>query len=68
MRVELNKQECRWLADLVNKTKNEAARCNEESPHAIFELRRDNMADLESKLNSAIQKQIHKERGGRNER
>jgi len=62
MRVELNKQECRWLADLANKAKYEAIHCNEEMPNPIFELRRDNMADLEDKLNAAIKKQVQKER------
>ena len=62
MRVELNKQECRWLADLASKAKFEAIHCNEELPSRIFELRRDNMADLENKLNTAIQKQNLKER------
>lgn len=68
MRIELSVQECRWLTDLVNKAKNKAIRYNEESPHAIFEIRRDNMADLESKLNGAVERQIHKERSERNER
>ena len=62
MRIELTKQECRWLADLANKAKIEATHAHEETPHPLFELRRDNMADLESKLNAAIQKQIQKER------
>ena len=62
MRIELNKQEVRWLADLANKAKIEADHCYEESHNAIFELRRDNMADLENKLNTAIQKEIQKER------
>ena len=61
MRVELNKQECRWLADLANKAKIEAIQANEETPHPLFDLRRDNMADLENKLNTAIQKQIQRE-------
>ena len=62
MRVELNKQECRWLADLTNKARFEAIHCNQKSPNALFELRRDNMADLEKKLNAAIRKQVEKER------
>jgi len=62
MKIDLYKQECVWLADLVNKAKIEAIHCNNESPNAIFELRRDNMVDLETKLNSAIQRQIKKER------
>ena len=62
MRVELTRQECKWLADLANKAKIEAIHCNEEMPNRIFELRRDNMADLENKLNTAVQKQIQKER------
>ena len=62
MRVELTKQECKWLADLACKAKTEAQQCNEEAPNRLFLIRRDNMADLENKLNAAIQKQIQKER------
>jgi len=62
MKIELTKQEYRWLADLANKAKTEAAHANEEAPHPLFELLRDNMADLEGKINAAIQKQIQKER------
>ena len=62
MRIELTKQECKWLADLANKAKIAAVQANEETPHPLFELCRDNMADLENKLNTAIQKQNLKER------
>jgi len=62
MRIELTKTEFKWLADLANKAKCEAIHANEETPHPLFELRRDNMADLETKINSAIQKQNQKER------
>ena len=62
MRLELTKQECKWLANLANKAKTEATQENEATPHPLLELRRDNMADLEGKLNAAIQKQIQKER------
>ena len=68
MRVQLTKQECRWLADLANKAKIEADFANKETPNGILELRRDNMADLEAKLNTARQKQIQRERNERNER
>jgi len=54
MRVELTTEECRWLADLAGKAKMEAAQAHEEMPHKLFALRRDNMADLENKLNTAI--------------
>ena len=64
MRIELTKQEFRWLADLANKAKIEAAQANEQQPHPLFELRRDNMASLESNINDAIQRQISRE--GRN--
>ncbi|GHU60505.1 hypothetical protein FACS1894171_2050 [Clostridia bacterium] len=57
MRLQLTTQECRWLADLVGKAKIEAELANQETPHPIFELRRDNMADLENKINSAIQRE-----------
>ena len=62
MRLQLTKQECRWLADLANKAKIEADLANKEIPHPILELRRDNMAVLESRLNAAIQREIEKER------
>jgi len=62
MRIQLTKQECRWLADLANKAKIEAIHANDEVPNNIFLLRRDNMADLETKLNEAIQREIKRER------
>ena len=64
MRVELTKQEYKWLADLANKAKIEAAQANEQQPHPLFELRRDNMASLETKINDAIQRQINREGRG----
>ncbi len=60
MRLELTTVECRWLSDLANKAKIKAAQNFEESRHPILELRRDNMADLENKLNTAIQKHVKK--------
>ena len=64
MRIELTKQECRWLADLANRAKIEATYDNEKTPHYLFELRRDNMANLEAKINAAIQRQTNRERTG----
>lgn len=64
MRVQLFKQECIWLADLARKEKERAEAANQESPNRIFLLRRDNMANLEGTLNSAVQKEIQKERNG----
>lgn len=64
MRVQLTKQECLWLADLAKKAKVQADAAHQASPNRIFLLRRDNMADLETKLNAAVQKEIQKERGG----
>ncbi len=61
MRIELTKQACRWLADLANKAKIEADFANKETPHALFELRRANMSDLEDKINKAIQRQTQRE-------
>lgn len=61
MRLELTKQECKWLADLANKAKIEAMNKNNETPHPLIELRRDNMADLETKINAAIHRKIQKE-------
>jgi len=60
----LTKQECQWLIDLTNRAKEAAAHANVETPHSLFELRRDNMEVLGSKLNTALRKQIQKERGG----
>ena len=62
MRIQLTTGECRWLADLVNKAKVEAEQANETTPHPLWELRRDNMADLESKLTAAIQRNGRMER------
>jgi hypothetical protein len=62
MRVELTKQEYKWLADLANKAKIEADLANKETPHPLLELRRDNMADLEGKINAGIQRQLNRER------
>jgi hypothetical protein len=62
MRLQLTTQECRWLADLAGKAKTEADLANKETPHPLFELRRDNMADLENKINSAIGREIQRER------
>ena len=61
MRLELTKQECMWLANLAGKAKTEAARANEETPHPLYELHRDNMASLEAKINKAISWQLQKE-------
>ena len=61
MRLELTKQECKWLADLTNKAKMEAAENNDKTPHPLLELRRDNMAALEAKINAAVQREIQRE-------
>ena len=61
MRLELTKQECKWLADLVRKEKTEVAHANEETPHPLYELRRDNMASLEAKIDKAISRQMQRE-------
>ena len=64
MRVDLTKQEYRWLADLAGKAKTEADLANQETPHPLYELRRDNMASLEAKISAAIGRQADRERGG----
>ena len=61
MRVELTKQEFKWLADLANKAKIAADHENTKTPHPLWELRRDNMASLEAKINAAIQRQIQRD-------
>jgi len=60
MRIELTKQECLWLAALAKTEKENADALNEANPHRLFELRRDNMADLEKKLDAAVQRQIER--------
>jgi len=62
MRVEMKKQECLWLAALAKAAKEEADVLYEANPHRLFALRRDNMADLEKKLNAAVQRQVKKDR------
>ena len=64
MRMELTKQECKWLADLANKAKIKAVNDNDKTPHPLLELRRDNMASLEAKINAAVQREVQKESRG----
>jgi len=67
MRIEITKEECRWLLDLVEKAKLEAIEAHGQTPHGLLELRRDNMASLENKLNAAISRKIQRDqcnRGG----
>jgi len=61
MRIDITKEECRWLIDLVKKDKEENARQNKATPHPLFELRRDNMESLEYNLESAVLRQIKRE-------
>ena len=61
MRLELTKQECKWLADLTNKAKIESVNDNDKTPHPLLELRRDNMAAPEAKINAAVQREIQRE-------
>jgi len=65
MRVDLTKQECLWLSDLALMEKEKAVSANTQYPNAIFELRRDNMADLALKLSMAVQRQVKKEKESR---
>ena len=60
MRVELTTEECRWLLNLVSKAEVEAVQANEEAPHRLFALRRDNMADLRIKLNTALSRKLQR--------
>ena len=53
IKISLTQGEYRWLKALVKKAKQEAHHAFEETHHSLFELRRDNMADLEKKLNQA---------------
>jgi len=61
MRVSLTKQQVIWLADLAKKAKEQADLSNNTTPNPIFELRRDNMADLETALKRALQRQNQRE-------
>jgi hypothetical protein len=61
MRIEMTKQECRWLADLAKKARSEAENAHKESPHPLLALRAGNMAALEGKLDTAIQRHIQRE-------
>jgi|GEM_PF-1629086 len=61
MKLNLTKQECSWLAALAKKEKNEYDQYNKERPCGVFELRRDNMAALENKINAALQREIKRE-------
>jgi len=65
MRIGITKEECRWLMGLVEKAKLEAAEAHEQTPHGLLELRRDNMADLERKLNTRLERQIQRENRNR---
>ena len=58
IRITFKDGEYRWLKDLVKKAKDEAHQANEATPHSLLELRRDNMAALEKKLNQAMQRKI----------
>ena len=60
MKVELTKGECRWLINLVVKDKQKAEQANEQTPHPLLELRRDNMEELRKKLNKAMEKEMNK--------
>jgi hypothetical protein len=62
MLLELELHEVRWLADLVAKDKLENKLCNDENPNYVYMVRRDVMANLEGKLEAAIQR--NKQRGG----
>lgn len=62
MRIELTKQEVIWLTELAEKEKYKAIAANDETPHGVLELRRDNMNSLEEKLRNTINNQIKKER------
>jgi predicted ATPase len=64
MRIEVTKQECRWLSDLAKKAKAEAENAHEATPHPLLALRAENMAALEAKLDKAMQRHIQRERSG----
>ena len=65
MRIEITKEECRWLLGLVEKARLEVEEAHEQTPHGLLELRRDNMADLECKLNTALERRIQREKRNR---
>ena len=65
MRVEITKEECKWLIGLVIKEKVAVALAHEEEPNRLFALRRDNMTDLQTKLHTAFQRQVEREQRNR---
>ena len=65
MRLDISKQECRWIVDLIKRDKEENIKLNNDTPHPLYELRRDNMESLEYKLESAILRQINREEQAR---
>ena len=65
MQINITKQEAQWLLALVKKDKDENAKRNKNTPHPLYELRRDNMESLKNKIESAIQKHIKREEQSR---
>jgi len=61
-RITFEDGELSWLKGLVEKAKLEAHHANTETPHPLFQLRKENMVALEKKLNEAIQR---KGKGGK---
>jgi hypothetical protein len=59
MLLELSRQECRWLADLVKKDKLENAQHSLDTPHYSYMLRQNYMQELEDKLEQAFQSQLN---------
>jgi len=61
MRIDITKEECRWLIDLVKKDKEENIRQNKTTPHPLYVLRSENMESLEYNLQSAVLRQMKRE-------
>jgi hypothetical protein len=62
MLIRMTNTECGWLINLARNAKYEAILANETTPHPLLQLQRENMEYLENKLNTALQKEIKRER------
>ena len=64
MKLHITTQEWFCLAELVEKAREQAETAHKETPNRLFQLRRDSMTELESKIIAAIQREISTGRSG----
>jgi hypothetical protein len=62
MRISVTVKECRWLSEFVKRERLYAEWANKNTPHPRLKERHDDLKSLESKLNTAMEKQNSKER------